>query len=69
MAGIRKSQEAEALWREAGALREKLFERSPSGFNAASFLNNQALMRKAYDLWRDPTKDYPEYAKYRGKAE
>ena len=72
------AQEAGRLYREAVAMREKLYEASKtvsnahalamSCFNAAAFFDDWELMERAYRIWDGLYGKYPEYAKYRDKA-
>ena len=36
---------------------------------SAAFLNDKAMMRRAYELWKHLSEKHPEYGKYRDKAE
>ena len=74
-----QQKEAEALYRESVRLRERLYAAGKTTasahalavacYNAASFLENKEMMRRAYGLWKDLSEKHPEYAKYRDKAE
>ena len=74
-----QKREAEALYKEAVKLRERLYaeERTTTAahalavacYNAAAFLDDKSMMRRAYDLWKDLSEKRPEYGKYRDKAE
>ena len=37
-------------------------------YNAALFLEDEELMRRAYELWDDLCGSHPEYIKYRERA-
>ena len=83
LAGAKKkcgqNKEAEALYKEAVDLRERLYAAGRTTasahalavacYNAAAFLNDKAMMRRAYELWKHLSEKHPEYGKYRDKAE
>ena len=83
LAGAKKKcgqkREAEALYKEAVKLREQLYaeERTTAAahalavacYNAAAFLDDKIMMKRAYELWKNLSERYPEYGKYRDKAE
>ena len=83
LAGAKKKsgrkKEAEDLYKESVGLRERLYAAGKTTasahalavacYNAASFLENKEMMRRAYGLWKDLSEKHPEYAKYRDKAE
>ena len=74
-----QKREAEALYKEAVKLREQLYaeERTTAAahalavacYNAAAFLDDKIMMKRAYELWKNLSERYPEYGKYRDKAE
>ena len=74
-----QKKEAEDLYRESVSLRERLYEAGKTVssahalavacYNAAAFLEDKTMMKRAYELWKDLCKRHPEYAKYRDRAE
>lgn len=72
------TEEAARLYREAIAAREELYRSSKTDssahslaiacYNAALFLEDEELMRRAYELWDDLCGSHPEYIKYRERA-
>lgn len=82
LAGIRKrlhdSEAAESLYLEACEYRKQLYEASDlhadvhnyasSLYNAALFLKDEEMMRKAYGIWNSLCTEHPEYEQYRDKA-
>ena len=73
-----KAQEAEALYLESVELRQKLYEKqktvsaahalATACYNAAAFLDDRELIRKAYELWDELSVKHPKYAGYRDRA-
>ena len=74
-----QKEEAEVLYKESVRLRERLYAAGKTTasahalavacYNAAAFLEDKEMMRRAYGLWKDLSEKHPEYAKYRDKAE
>lgn len=74
-----QKKEAEVLYKAAVERREMLYTAGKteasahalavSCFNAAAFLEDKEMMRKAYEIWKRLSEKRPEYGKYRDKAE
>ena len=74
-----QKREAEVLYKAAVERREMLYAAGKteasahalavSCFNAAAFLEDKEMMRKAYEIWKRLSEKRPEYGKYRDKAE
>lgn len=74
-----QKREAEVLYKAAVERREMLHTAGKteasahalavSCFNAAAFLEDKVMMRRAYEIWKGLSEKRPEYAKYRDKAE
>ena len=74
-----QKREAEVLYKAAVERREMLYTAGKteasahalavSCFNAAAFLEDKEMMRKAYEIWKRLSEKRPEYGKYRDKAE
>ena len=74
-----QKKEAEVLYKAAVERREMLYAAGKteasahalavSCYNAAAFLEDKEMMRKAYEIWKRLSEKRPEYGKYRDKAE
>ena len=74
-----QKREAEVLYKAAVERREMLYAAGKteasahalavSCYNAAAFLEDKEMMRKAYEIWKRLSEKRPEYGKYRDKAE
>ena len=74
-----QKREAEVLYKAAVERREMLYSAGKteasahalavSCYNAAAFLEDKEMMRKAYEIWKRLSEKRPEYGKYRDKAE
>ena len=68
----------DALYLESVELRQQLYEKqktvsaahalATACYNAAAFLDDRELIRKAYELWDELSVKHPEYAGYRDRA-
>ena len=73
-----KAEEAQALYLESVELRQHLYEKqktvsaahalATACYNAAAFLEDPELIRRAYELWDELSVKHPEYAGYRDRA-
>lgn len=73
-----QKREAEALYKAAVERREMLYAAGKteasahalavSCYNAAAFLEDKEMMRRAYEIWKKLSEKRPEYGKYRDKA-
>ena len=74
-----QKREAEVLYKAAVERREMLYAAGKteasahalavSCYNAAAFLEDKEMMRRAYEIWKRLSEKRPEYGKYRDKAE
>ena len=74
-----QKREAEVLYKAAVERREMLYAAGKteasahalavSCYNAAAFLEDKEMMRRAYEIWNSLSEKRPEYGKYRDKAE
>ena len=74
-----QKKEAEVLYKAAVERREMLYAAGKteasahalavSCYNAAAFLEDKEMMRRAYEIWKRLSEKRPEYGKYRDKAE
>lgn len=74
-----QKREAEVLYKAAVERREMLYAAGKteasahalavSCYNAAAFLEDKEMMRRAYEIWKSLSEKRPEYGKYRDKAE
>ena len=73
-----KTQEAEALYKESVEIRQELYEKektvsaahalATAYYNAAVFFKDKALMKNAFELWKELSERHPEYVRYRDRA-
>lgn len=79
MKKLGETQKAEDFYKESVTLREQLHTTcgtvssahtlATAYYNAAAFLKDKEIMRRAYELWNELSVRHPEYEKYRDKAE